>query len=109
MHPYLESTVAAYRAARTTDPERALALADKAIALLQLLDDEAELASRAATVRAQVARPDDREAVGAALDSYLSLALRVLARPELGEARRLEMAREALAVWTAAEGRTWRA
>ena len=106
MHPYLESTVAAYRAARTTDPERALALADKAMALLQLLDDEAELASRAATVRA---RPDDKEAVGVALDSYLALVLRVLARPELGDARRLEMAREALAVWTAAEGRTWRA
>lgn len=29
MHPYLESTVAAYRAARATDPEHALALADK--------------------------------------------------------------------------------
>lgn len=107
----MESTAAAYRAARAgSDNGRAVEVADGLVTLLEL-EEEAQLRAALDEALDDLTRPDraDREAVGVALDNYLAHALRLLAVPELGEEQRLALAKRVEAAWASAEFRTWRA
>jgi hypothetical protein len=101
MHPYIESTAAAYVAARTErDDAAALHIADKLLALVALAEREAALLS---------VPSDDPEALGTALDAVMDVALGLLAREDIPSAERLELAKRVKRTWGEARGRTWRA
>lgn len=106
MHPYIESTIATYRAHREAqNAPGALAAADQAFALLASLDDfetlrelEAELAG---------GFYDDPEAKNSALNKFTALALRIMARPTTDEKWLREVATLTNDVWERTGGRRW--